>query len=83
MSCEILEFLFYCSALSQGVVIILRGARQKIVSSSRESMFQMNLKKRNFHTIIKLCYYSKMLNKHNSLLNYFRTKCKQTYSISN
>ena len=77
MSCEILEFLFYCSALSQGVVIILRGARQKIVSSSRESMFQMNLKKRNFHTIIKLCYYSKMLNKHNSLLIYFRTKIKQ------
>jgi hypothetical protein len=48
MSCEILEFLFYCSALSQGVVIILRGARQKIVSSSRESMFQMNLKKEIF-----------------------------------
>ena len=46
MSCEILEFLFYCSALSQGVVIILRGARQKIVSSSRDSMFQMNLKKK-------------------------------------
>jgi hypothetical protein len=76
MSCEILEFLFYCSALSQGVVIILRGARQKIVSSSRESMFQMNLKKRNFHTIIKLCYYSKMLNKQ-QFIKLFRTKCKQ------
>ena len=35
------------------------------------------IKKRNFHTIIKLCYYSKMLNKHNSLLIYFRTKIKQ------
>ena len=48
----------------------------KNVSSSRESMFQMNLKKRNFHTIIKLCYYSKMLNKQ-QFIKLFRTKCKQ------
>ena len=44
----------------------------KKLACSYESMFVMNTK-RNFQTIIKLCYYSKMLNKHNTLLNYFRT----------
>jgi hypothetical protein len=36
--------------------------------------------KRNFQAIIKLCYYLTMLNKHNTLLNYFRTKQKKTHS---
>jgi hypothetical protein len=48
----------------------------KKLACSYESMFVMNTK-RNFQTIIKLCYYSKMLNKHNTLLNYFVHKKKQ------
>jgi hypothetical protein len=43
------------------------------LACSYESMFVMNTQ-RNFQTIITLYYYSKMLNKHNTLLNYFRTK---------
>ena len=48
----------------------------KKLAFSYESMFVMNTQ-RNFQTIIKLCYYSKMLNKHNTLFNYFRTTKKQ------
>jgi hypothetical protein len=51
------------------------------LACSYESMCVMNTK-RNFQTIIKLCYYSKMLNKHNTLLNYFRTKTKKKHSVS-
>ena len=64
---------------NQGYHIVLEQISKfvKKLAYSYESMFVMNTK-RNFQTILKLRYFLKMLDKHYTLFNYFRTKIKQT-----
>ena len=65
------------SVQCHGKAISTRLKFVKKLACSYESMFVMITKKR-FQTIIKLCFYSKMLDKHNSLLNYFSAKKTHT-----
>ena len=64
--------LFSCQCT--GIGVILRETSLKKANFFAWKYVWNEFNKGNFHTIIKLCYYSKMLNKHNSLYNYFRTK---------